>query len=126
MKRFLLALGMLSALATIGCQASDEPTPEQTGTDNDVLVALEDIPQNIKDAAIAAAPGLVIEEAELENDGTVYCVHGQVDGTFTEVEVNLAGEVLEIDSGEEDDEDDDDGDEEGDDDDEEESPSSED
>ncbi len=108
MKRHLLALWMLTGLATIGCQGSDGPAPEQTGMDNDVIVAVGDIPQNIKDAAIAAAPGLVIEEAELEENGTVYCIHGHIDGTPTEVEVSKDGEVLEIESGDDDEDDDDD------------------
>ena len=69
------------------------------------MISAAEIPQNVKDAALAAAPGLVIEEAELEEDGTVYCVHGTVDGVFTEVEVTAAGEVLEVETGDEEDED---------------------
>ncbi len=67
------------------------------------MISAEEIPEHVRDAALEAAPGLVITEAEKE-DG-VYCVHGTVDGVFTEVEVTAAGEVLEVETGEDDDDD---------------------
>lgn len=82
---------------------------EDEGDEAEEVVTLDQIPQVVKDAAIAAVPGLVIEEAERESDGAGlhYCVHGRVDGKFTEVEVAPDGKVLGVeaddDGGDEDD-----------------------
>lgn len=79
--------------------------------ENEEEIPLSDVPQNVKDAAIAAVPGIVLEEAERETEGdvVVYELEGEADGQEYEVEVNEAGEVLEVEKDEEDEGDDDDG-----------------
>jgi hypothetical protein len=66
--------------------------------DQDVAVALADVPRLVLDAAQAALPGLVLTRAEIEqeNGQTIYCLNGTVDGEEVEVEVSAAGAVLEI------------------------------
>lgn len=90
-------------------------TDRHENDDDDVSeeIPLSDVPQHVKDAAIAAVPGLVLEEAEREheNGALVYEVEGKADGIEYEVEVNEDGTVLEIETDDdEDDEDDDDDD----------------
>ena len=82
--------------------------------DDEEVIGADEIPLHVREAALGAVPGLVIEEAEVEDGGDAYCVHGTAAGVFTEVEVSSAGEVLEIEQGPDDEDDDD---EEGDDDD---------
>ncbi len=71
-------------------------------------IPLDQVPANIKKAAQAALPGLVLEEAERETeDGTVvYSLEGTADGEEYEVEVSAAGKVLEVERDDDDDDDD--------------------
>ena len=77
--------------------------------DDDEEIALSEVPEVVKAAALAAVPGIVLEEAEREvEDGvTVYCLEGAADGVEYEIEVSAEGKVLET---EVDDEADDEGD----------------
>lgn len=86
---------------------TDDDGDEDGDDENEVRIGADEIPATVRAAALKAVPGLEIKEAERETqDGKrVYCVHGYVDGEFTEVEVAADGSVLEIESG--DDEDDD-------------------
>lgn len=111
----------LTAFLFAGCQSSDttdgtsglvarhiDSDPSVAEDDDDEgeeeKISVDQIPALVKSAAMAAAPGLVITEAEREGDG-VYCVHGTVAGVFTEVEVSADGTVLEIESGDDEDHD---------------------
>ena len=74
---------------------------EEQGAGEDEAVALSNVPQAAKDAAIAAVPGLVLTEAEQEGADR-YCLHGMVGDVFYEIEVDSAGHVVDIESGDED------------------------
>ena len=71
---------------------------ELDGEDDEIDVAVEDIPSNIKDAVEAAVPGATIKEAEIETeDGqAVFEVTVEKDGEEIEVEVTPQGEVVEV------------------------------
>lgn len=83
---------------------------DDDGDDEEVEIPLSEVPQAAIDAAKAAVPGIVFEEAEREiEDGvTVYCLEGEAGGVEYEVEVTADGTVNEVeteadDDGEEDD-----------------------
>jgi len=82
--------------------------------EEEVDVPLDQVPQNIKDAALAAVPGIVFTSAERETENGVvtYDLEGSLNGVAHEVEVTAAGVVVEIETGDDDDDDgdDDDGD----------------
>ena len=84
-------------------QAAD--ADDEDGDDGEVRVALSDVPDSVKQAALAAVPGLVLTGAERETeDGqVVYSLEGTVNGAPYEVEVSAAGTVLEIESEDDDD-----------------------
>jgi hypothetical protein len=75
------------------------------GEESEESVSLANVPAAAKAAALAAVPGLVLEEAEKEGADR-YCLHGTAGGTFYEVEVTASGDVSEIETGEDDEEDD--------------------
>jgi hypothetical protein len=77
--------------------------------DQDELVELADVPKLVKEAALAAVPGLVLERAERETEHgtTLYSLEGTVGGEAVEVEVGTDGKVLEIERGDDEDEDED-------------------
>ncbi len=120
MKSTLWILGLLIGLVATGCYESaiavDDTRPvvamaavDADSDDGEEEIPLDQVPANVKSAAQAAVPGLVLEEAERETeDGTVvYSLEGTADGQEYEVEVSAAGKVLEIEK----EDDDDDGDE---------------
>jgi uncharacterized membrane protein YkoI len=78
--------------------------------DDDEEIDLADVPQKVKDAAVAAVKGIKLTEASVEQeDGkTVYELEGTVDGKEYEIEVDEDGKVLEIEQEDDDDDDDDD------------------
>ena len=81
-------------------------------------VPLSEVPTPVLDAAKAAVKGIVLSEAEVEEeDGVlVYEIEGEVDGKEYEIEVTAEGKVLEIeeeDEEEDEDEDEDEGEGEG-------------
>jgi len=79
--------------------------------DNEVAVALDQVPEAIKQAALAAVPGFVLKSAERETEeGTLmYCLEGTAGGEAVEVEVRASdSSVVEIERGEDDDDGDDD------------------
>ena len=71
---------------------------ELDGEDDEIDVAVEDIPDNIKAAVEEAVPGATITEAEIETeDGqAVFEVTVEKDGKEIEVEVTPSGEVVEV------------------------------
>ena len=117
-----LALGCLLA----GCSSSqdrsvkagssaaapvDDGDDEEEGDDAEEAVALDQVPEAIKQAALAAVPGLVLVSAERETEeGSLhYCLEGTVAGEAVEVEVRASDEqVVEIERGEDEDDGDDD------------------
>lgn len=131
MKRLLLLPLIATCLTLAGCQepgtgggtnaevsdaslaSSTVPrtADEDEGDDDDETeeeIPLSEVPQSVKDAAIAAVPGLVLEEAEVEDGVTVYDLEGEVAGEEVTVEVTAAGEVLEVEWDDDEDEDEDD------------------
>jgi len=79
--------------------------------ENEEAVALDQVPEAIKQAALAAVPGLVLKSAEKETEeGTlVYCLEGTAGGEAVEVEVRASdASVVEIERGDDDDDGDDD------------------
>lgn len=77
--------------------------------DDEEEIPLSDVPEAVMNAAKAAVPGIVFEEAEREvEDGvTVYSLEGEAGGVEYEVEVTADGKVNEVetegDDGDEDD-----------------------
>ena len=93
--------------------AAPAPAPStaaMTGKPKEGSVALDAVPQIVKDAALAAVPGLVLEEAEseVEEGLLVYELEGKVGRVEYEVEVTADGKVLEVEKDDDDDDDDDD------------------
>lgn len=84
--------------AHASARAQHEDEDEEAGEQE---LALAQVPQIVKDAALAAVPGLVLEEAEQESeDGAlIYALEGRADGKEYELEVSAAGKVLEIEKG---------------------------
>ena len=132
MQKKLLPLALLAALAA-GCQKPTHSDGMSTGVsdpkqpasaaraDGEEEISLDEVPPHVLQAALAAVPGLVIEEAELETEQgvTVYCLEGNAGGETAEVEVTPDGRVVEVEHGDDDEDegdDDDDDDEAGDDD----------
>ena len=122
-----LKMALVTTLAAAGCEghsnATTAPlTAAATAHSSEEKVPLDAVPKPVVDAALAAVPGLVIEqvERELEKGVLVYDLEGKAGGVRFEVEVTAEGKVLEVERGEDDDdkdgEDDDDKDGEDDDD----------
>lgn len=61
-------------------------------------VALDEVPEAVKQAALAAMPGIELVEAEVEQErqGMVYELEGTLDGKRYEIEVTSDGTVLEV------------------------------
>ena len=123
MKRLFLTLGLAAALAAPGCKETtehpelqDKSSPPQAAAGDDEdgdeeeteeMIALKDLPNAVRAAALAAVPGLVITEVEKETEGSDvhYCIHGTAGGEFVEVEVSPDGKVGEIERGDEEEDD---------------------
>jgi uncharacterized membrane protein YkoI len=136
--RLLGALGILGVVALItagGCtsgqpSSSKDPTgsrvalgaaasgdaaddgPDESDEDEGVEIALADVPDVVKQAALKAVPGFILDEAERvgEGDAAIYELEGRAGGTSYELEVTAAGVVKEIEVADEDDEGDDESD----------------
>ena len=127
-RSLLLAALLLPGAALIGCAHHDRSAQATTARqdwnaslnvdaraeddedgddDNEVEIPLSEVPEHVKAAALAAVPGIILEEAERETeDGrVVYGLEGEVDGREYEVEVSADGTVLEIEADDEDDDD---------------------
>ena len=92
-----------------GKAAAVEDDDDEDGDENEVAVALDQVPESIKKAALAAVPGFVLTSAEKETEeGSLhYCLEGTADGEAVEVEVRASdAQVVEIERGEDEDEDD--------------------
>ncbi len=120
MKNLTWISGVFLSLSLIGCHSADrhfstasDASPNAVAQDDDggeEEIALDHVPAAVKQAAVAAVPGLVLREAEKEIEGgvTVYALEGRVGSDEYEVEVSSDGRVLEIDKNGDDDDDDDD------------------
>ncbi len=73
--------------------------------DGEVEIPLAEVPAHVRDAALAAMPGIVLEEAERELEAgiVVYDIEGELNGVEYEIEVDENGTVLEIETDDEDD-----------------------
>lgn len=117
MQKTLLPLALLAALAA-GCHepsssdsmntrvSSSEHPATASDEENERDVPLDELPAIVRKAALAAVPGLVIEEAELEMEhgAPVYSIEGSAENERVEVEVAPDGTVLEVERGADDDE----------------------
>ena len=131
MRVVVTSLGLLAGLWFVGCSGTASYV-KQNGeccdgkqaagaavlvsavggsADDDEDFPLDQLPQNVKDAALGAVAGIVLTaaERETENGVVIYSIAGTANGKSYEVEVSTAGVVLEIED-EDDDEDDDDDD----------------
>lgn len=112
MKNSLLMQAAMLGLIGLGCQNVEDGGPARasaTGNEGEQEIALSDVPQAVKDAALAAVPGLQMSEAEteLENGVRTNCIEGSADGKEYEIEISADGRVLEVEAEDEDEEDDD-------------------
>ena len=83
----------------------DDDDDDEGDDESEEAVALSQVPEAIKQAALAAVPGLVLSSAEKETeDGTLlYSLEGTAGGEAVEVEVRASdSKVLEIERGEDD------------------------
>lgn len=123
MRTSIWMLGVLTGLLAVGCSASgasdrssvasgDRPTSanvrddeDDDGDEDEQDLALSDVPDAVKQAALAAVPGLALTgaEQETEDGAVVYSLQGTASGRDVEVEVSAAGKVLEIEYDEDDD-----------------------
>jgi hypothetical protein len=92
--------------------ASTATTAAKYHDDDEEEISLDKVPDAVKNAAIAAVPGLKLDEAEkeTENGTVVYNLEGTANGVHYEVEVTADGKVTEIEKDDGDDADDDDDD----------------
>ncbi len=110
MKTSLLLQALLLGMIGLGCQSVDDGGSSAARDDEDdheQELALSDVPQAVKDAALAAVPGLQMTEAEteLENGVRTYCIEGSADGKEYEIEISADGRVLEVETEDEEDDD---------------------
>jgi len=104
MKRMGIMMVLMVAAATLVALTLPQPPSE-----DEQSLPVTAVPQRVLDAALSAAPGLVITEAEVEAV-LVYELEGTVGGQLVEVEVTSEGDVIgvETENGDDDDGDDDD------------------
>jgi uncharacterized membrane protein YkoI len=125
MKSTLWILGLASSALAVGCRGSDasvthaslandaRPSTAAVADDDEdddgdeQEIALADLPAAIKNAALAAVPGIVLTEAEkeVENGRELYSVEGTLDGEEYCIEIATDGSLIGVEH--EDDEDDD-------------------
>lgn len=116
-----MLLPLAGALLAYGCTGTRDVQAEQaaqpvTSHDDDddddeeeyeVDIALSEVPESVKKAALEAVPGLVLSGAEKEKEHgqLVYSLEGTAAGEAYEVEVSAGGKVLEIERGEDEEDD---------------------
>lgn len=86
----------------------DDDGDDGDDDENEEEIPLSEVPDVIREAAINAVDGLVLEEAvrETENGAVVYELEGEAGGQEYEVEVSADGKVLEVELDGEDEDDD--------------------
>ena len=91
--------------------AVEDDDDDEGDDENEVEVALDQVPEEIRKAAEAAVPGFVLKSAEKETEeGSLhYCLEGTAGGEAVEIEVRASdANVVEIERGEDDDDGEDD------------------
>jgi len=140
MKTTLWKLGVASGLIAAACGSIDsgvqhssvahgaQPSARAGGDDDgsDEDIAIADLPAAVRNAALAAVPGIVLTKAEKETEAgrVLYSVEGSADGVDYCVEVGTDGSLIGVeqdggadaDDEDADDDEDEDGDEDDDDD----------
>jgi len=98
-----LAAMLAAHVAPATCRAAEK---------TEVAIPLDQVPEAVKAAAVAAVKGLVLEKAEKEtkNGVVTYDVEGTANGKKMEVKVSAEGKVIEIEDADDDDDDNDDDD----------------
>jgi len=90
----------LLGLLLVGCRVESHTSVGDAEQPHrgDEKIALADVPEHVKQAALNAVPGLVLTEAEqeIENGVTIFSLAGTVAGKRHEVEVSADGKVGEI------------------------------
>lgn len=83
---------LLVVAAGLGCESVESMF------DKDEAIALSKVPEPALEAAKAAVPGIVLTEAEVEeeNGQAVYEMTGMAEGKKYEIEVTAEGKVLEV------------------------------
>jgi len=87
---------------------NDDDDDDDEGDESEEVVALDQVPDAVKQAAKDAVPGIVLKSAEKENEhGTVvYSLEGTAAGERVEVEVRASdAKVTEVERGDDDDDD---------------------
>ena len=89
----------------------EEEEEADEGKEKEQEIALDAVPQNVKDAALSAVSGLFLAKVELEekNGKKYYELEGVAEGKKVEVKVTTDGKVLRVEPEEEDKEADDEG-----------------
>jgi uncharacterized membrane protein YkoI len=87
-----------SSLTSPTMSADDDEEGDDEDEDDEQEIDLASVPAAVKQAALAAVPGLKLTgaEKETEHGKLVYCLEGTADGEAVEVEVSASGDVLEI------------------------------
>jgi len=91
-RQIATTFGLITAIALTGCAAMQED-PE-----NEIELALDEVPASILTAARAAIPGIEFDSAEYEEEEgqMVYELEGMVGEQRYEIELSESGEVIEI------------------------------
>lgn len=99
-----IVIPAVAAIVLVGCATMEGENEREES------IPLSEVPVPAIEAAGAAVDGIVLTEAEIEEeDGqTVYELVGVANGKEYEIEVTAEGEVLEVEEEDEDDDDDDD------------------
>jgi len=106
-------LSLLGLCLALGCyQMSDPATSPSTSRDSaradegdgEERISLDDVPANIKQVAVDRVPGIVLDAAarETENGTLVYELTGTANGERYQIEVTAAGQIAEVEHGDED------------------------
>jgi uncharacterized membrane protein YkoI len=106
-------LSLLGVCMALGCSQMSDPLNSPSAArgsaladerDGEERISLDDVPANIKQVAQDRVPGIVLEAAarETENGTLVYELTGTANGERYEIEVTAAGQVTEVEHGDED------------------------
>ncbi len=98
--KIIVGWALVSLAAPVVSSISPEPRPEAAlaRAQAEEAVPLDEVPAEVKQAALDAVPGLVLERAssEVEDGVVVYELEGTAGGKRVEVELAADGKVLEI------------------------------
>ncbi len=102
MTRYLVLIGAVAALCLPGVA---RVVAQEEAEESEAAIAIDALPEAVRDAINAAYPGCTLVEAvrETEGDRTVYEVLVRNGEESLEVEVTADGEIVEVESADEDD-----------------------